>query len=155
MSATMNATLIVRRLGNLQQRRLALVERQDQLRRTLPEWAFAPLELVGMSAKEIRDMMSNLSEAESSSGLDALEAEIESLDREIEEAESRLLTIPSLNLEDLQSVLSIAVTRMRQNVPSDPGDVFYDHGDMRCLQFLERAFEDLNEMIGSERRDSA
>jgi hypothetical protein len=52
------------------------------MRRSLPEWAFAPLQLVGMSADEIRGMMSELTKAETAAGLDQVERELEQIDRQ-------------------------------------------------------------------------
>ena len=54
MNVIANTILLVRRLAELRRRREGLVDRQDRMRRSLPEWAFAPLQLVGMSADEIR-----------------------------------------------------------------------------------------------------
>jgi hypothetical protein len=70
MTVITNTTLLVRRIGDLQRKRDALLDRQDRLRRSLPEWAFAPLQLVGMSADEIRGLMTDLSKAETDAGLD-------------------------------------------------------------------------------------
>src|SRR3712207_6400275 len=62
MTVIANNTLLVRRLGELRRRREALADRQERLRSTLPEWALAPLQLVGMTATEIKDLMHDLSE---------------------------------------------------------------------------------------------
>ena len=55
MTVITNSTLLTRRIAELQRRRDALVERQESLRGNLPEWTFAPLKLVGMTADEIQD----------------------------------------------------------------------------------------------------
>ena len=54
MAVIASTILVVRRIADLQRRRQILSERQDRLRRSLPEWTFAPLQLVGMSAGEIQ-----------------------------------------------------------------------------------------------------
>ena len=54
MTVIANTTLLIRRIGEMRRRREALVDRQERLRSTLPEWALAPLQLVGMTATEIR-----------------------------------------------------------------------------------------------------
>ena len=95
MTVIGNTTLLIRRLGELRRRRDVLVDRQDQLRGTLPEWALAPLQLVGMSAGEIQAMMNDLSEAERKAGLNEVERDIEILDHQIEELENMLLATPA------------------------------------------------------------
>lgn len=155
MAVITNTMLLVRRLSELQRRRDALVERQDRLRRSLPEWTFVPLQLVGMSAEEIRSMMSDLSKAEKEAGLDEIEREIEQVDRQIEELENMLLTTPSRTLESVMAVLDLAVSRFRATTVSDPDDVFYDYGDARVLLFLERAAEDLRSMLLAEQRTAS
>lgn len=154
MNVITSSMLLVRRISELQRRRDILVERQERLRRTLPEWTFAPLQLVGMSAEEIRGMMSDLSDAEREAGLDSIERDIEQLDGQIEELENMLLTTPSRSLESIQAVLDLAVTRFRAQTVSDPNDVFYDYGDARVLFFLERATEDLRALLARDQRSA-
>lgn len=155
MTVIHNTTLVVRRLGDLQRRRDVLVDRQSQLRRALPDWAFAPLQLVGMSADEIRTMMSDLTRAESDAGLDAVESDIERIDQQVEELENRLLAVPSRSLDGVHAVLELAVNRMRSQSSSDPDDVFYDYGDARVLAFMERASDDLRGMVRDLRIEEA
>jgi hypothetical protein len=57
MTVINSSTLLVRRISDLQRRRDVLLERQDRLRRTLPEWAFAPLQLAGMSAGYVMSIL--------------------------------------------------------------------------------------------------
>ena len=64
-----NAILLARRIHELQRRRQALVAHQEQLRAQLPDWAVEPLRLVGMTAEEIRSMVTDMSTAEAESGL--------------------------------------------------------------------------------------
>ncbi|HMR34481.1 MAG TPA: hypothetical protein PKA13_25735 [Geminicoccaceae bacterium] len=154
MNVISNAMLLVRRINELQRRRDNLLERQERLRRTLPEWTFAPLQLVGMSADEIRGMMSDLTDAERSTGLDQLEAEVEKLDQQIEELENSVLTTPSRSLDSIQAVLDLAVSRFKAHTVADPNDVFYDYGDARVLFFLERAAEDLRALLNEEQRQA-
>jgi len=155
MTVINNSILLVRRIRDLERRRDILVERQDRLRRTLPEWAFAPLQLVGMSANEIRGMMHEISEAEAEAGLDDVEREIESLDRQIEEQENQLLNTPAPSLDGLMAVLDLACSRFRGQISTDPNDVFYDYGDARVLRFLERAREDLRALLADETRQAS
>lgn len=155
MAVIGNSILLVRRIADLQRRREALVEQQERIRHSLPEWAAMPLQLVGMSSDEIRGMMSELSEAEQEAGLDAIEQELERLDSQIEEIENMLLTTPARSLEAIQAVLDLAVARFRAQTPSDPEDVFYDYGDARILFFLERATEDLRAMMAETRRNAS
>jgi hypothetical protein len=154
MNVITSSMLLVRRISELQRRRDILVERQERLRQTLPEWTFAPLQLVGMSAEEIRGMMSDLSDAEREAGLDAVEKDIEQLDAQIEELENMLLTTPSRSLDSIQAVLDLAVARFRAQTVSDPNDVFYDYGDARVLFFLERATEDLRALLARDQRNA-
>ena len=152
MNVISNSMLLVRRISELQRRRDALVDRQERLRNTLPEWTFAPLQLVGMSADEIRGVMSGLSDAERDAGLDELEAEVDRLDEQIEALENSLLTTPSRSLDSIQAVLDLAVSRFKSHTVSDPSDVFYDYGDARTLRFLERAADDLRVLMMEEQR---
>jgi hypothetical protein len=136
----------------MQRRREALVERQERLRRTLPEWTFMTLQLVGMSRDEIQSLMSDLSDAEQQAGLDEVDQDIERLDSQIEELENTLLTTPARTLDSIQSVLDLAIQRFRSQTTSDPDDVFYDYGDARVLFFLERVAEDLRGLLDGEQR---
>jgi hypothetical protein len=152
MAVITNTTLLVRRIGELQRRREGLLDRQDRLRRSLPEWAFAPLQLVGMSADEIRRMMSELSKAETEAGLDEIEKDLEQIDSQLEELENLLLATPARSLDSVQAVLDLAVARFRGQVTTDPNDVFYDYGDARVLAFLERASDDLRGILNQAQR---
>ena len=154
MTVINNVILLVRRIKDLQRRRDILVERQEALRRTLPDWTFAPLQLVGMSAAEIRGAMSDLSRAEADVGLNDLDKQMEDLDRQIEELENVLLTTRGRSLDCIQAVLDLAITRFRVQTSTDPGDVFYDYGDARVLRFLDRAAEDLREILAEDHREA-
>jgi len=129
MKVITNTTLLIRRIGEVRRRREAIVDRQDRLRGSLPQWALAPLQLVGLTAAEIQGLMSDLSEAEKQAGLEDVERELEQLDQQIEELENLLLTTPSRSLDGIQAVLDMAVTRFRGQTVTDPSDVFYDYGD--------------------------
>ena len=146
-----NATLLVRRIGQLQRRRDALIDRQSRLGRTLPEWAFTPLRLVGLSAAEIQGADSH---GEAETDIDHLEDEVDRLDQQIEDLENSLLTTQSRSLDSIQAVLDLAVSRFRNQTVSDPGDVFYDYGDARVLFFLERAAEDLRSLLRESHRQA-
>jgi hypothetical protein len=152
MTVIANTTLLIRRIGEMRRRREALVDRQERLRSTLPEWALAPLQLVGMTATEIKALMNDLSEAERKSGLDETERELDQLDQNIEELENLLLTTPAHTMDGIRAVLDMAVARFREQTVTDPNDVFYDYGDARTLRFLERAADDLRMMIQETHR---
>jgi hypothetical protein len=152
MTVIANTTLLIRRIGEMRRRREALVDRQERLRSTLPEWALAPLQLVGMTATEIKALMNDLSEAERKSGLDETERELDQLDQNIEELENLLLTTPAQTMDGIRAVLDMAVARFREQTVTDPNDVFYDYGDARTLRFLERAADDLRMMIQETQR---
>lgn len=155
MTVIANTTLLIRRIAEVRRRRDALVDRQERLRDNLPEWALAPLQLVGLTADEIRTLMSDLSDAEKQAGLDDIDHELENLDQQIEELENLLLTTPSRSLDGIQAVLDMAVTRFRAQTVTDPGDVFYDYGDARILVFLERASEDLRAIMAETQRQAS
>lgn len=152
MTVITNTTLLIRRISELQRRRDGLVDKQDRLRRSLPEWALAPLQLAGMSAAEIKGLMSDLSIAERDAGLDEIEHELEQLDSQIEELENLLLSTPARSLDGIQAVLDLAVTRFRAQTVSDPNDVFFDYGEARILTFLERAADDLRSLLAETQR---
>ncbi|MCB2052785.1 MAG: hypothetical protein KDE35_00905 [Geminicoccaceae bacterium] len=152
MTVINNTILLVRRIKDLQRRRDILVERQETVRRALPDWAFAPLQLAGMSAAEIRSAMSDLGRAESEAGLDDLDDQIVALDNQIEELENVLLTTPARSIDCAQAVLDLAIGRFRAQTSTDPADVFFDYGDARVLRFLERAAEDFRVIMGEEQR---
>ncbi|MEO1017520.1 MAG: hypothetical protein AAFY56_07490 [Pseudomonadota bacterium] len=152
MNVITNSMLLVRRIRELQRRRDAVVDRQDRLRRSLPEWTFAPLQLVGMSSDEIRSAMSDLTKAEADAGLNELDCELEKLDHEIETLENQLLSQPTGTFDGVQAVLELAIERFRGQTVHDPNDVFYDYGDARLLTFLEHAAEDLRDLLRQDHR---
>src|SRR4051794_2291867 len=152
MAVITSTALLARRIGELQRRRGAMLDRQDRLRRGLPEWALEPLRLVGMSADEIRGLMSELSKAETEAGLDEVEKDLAGIDGQLEELEDLLRATPARSLDGVQAVLDLAVARFRGQVTTDPNDVFYDHGDARVLAFLERASEDLRGILNQAQR---
>ncbi len=154
MAVINSSTLLVRRITDLQRRRDILLERQDRLRRSLPEWAFAPLQLAGMSSAEIRGMMQEMSRAESNAGLNEVEQELEQLDQRIEELENELLTTPARSLDSIHAVLDLAVSRFRGQTSTDPQDLFYDYGDARVLRFLERAADDIQALLQEAHREA-
>lgn len=155
MTVISGAILLVRRINETQRKRAAMVDRLEILRRGLPEWTFEPLQLVGMSAHEIRSVMSELSKAEAEAGIDAIEREIEKLDAQLEELENLLLSTPARSLECAQAVLDLAIQRFRCQTSSDPNDLFYDYGDARVLRFLERAAGDMRALMAEDERLSA
>ena len=154
MNVINNVVLLVRRIKDLQRRRDLLVERQEALRRTLPEWTFAPLQLVGMTSAEIRGAMSELSRAEKDAGLDDIEKQMEELDGQIEELENVLLTTRARSLDCVLEVFDLAVSRFRAQTCDDPSDVFYDYGDARLLRFMDRAAGDLRAILEEDHREA-
>jgi len=154
MTVINSSTLLVRRITDLQRRRDILLERQDRVRRSLPEWAFAPLQLAGMSSAEIRSMMQEMSRAESDAGLDDLDRELEQLDQRIEELENELLTTPCRALDSIHAVLDLALSRFRSQTSADPQDLFYDYGDARVLRLLERAADDIQALLQESHREA-
>ena len=154
MTVINSSTLLVRRITDLQRRRDVLLERQDRLRRSLPEWAFAPLQLAGMSSAEIRGMMQQMSRAESDAGLDDVDRELELLDQRIEELENELLTTPARALDSIHAVLDLALSRFRGQTSADPQDLFYDYGDARVLRLLERATDDIQALLQESHREA-
>jgi len=149
-----STTLVARRIRELQRRRQGLLERQEQLRGELPEWAVEPQRLVGMSAEEIRGMFADLSDAEREVGLEENDRRLEGIDHEIENLEELLLSAPSTSLEDVEAVMSLGVARLREIVATDPTDVLYDHGEARSLALLERVLADLQGLLRRERLDA-
>lgn len=154
MTVIASNMLLVRRIGELQRRRATLLDKQERLRAALPDWTIAPLKLAGMSAREIEGLVSDLSQAETEAGLDEVERELDRVDQLIEDLENQLITTPSKSLDCIQSVLDMAISRMRQQTVSDPADVFYDYGDARILYMLERVAEDLRAMLRDELRSA-
>lgn len=153
MSVISNSLLLVRRIGELHRRRESLAAKQDQLRQSLPDWALEPLRLVGMSADEIRGLVSDLSQAEEEAGLDTVESDIDRIDSDLESLEGQLLTTNSSSFAGIESVLSLAVKRYRSITVTDPSDVFYDHGEARALALLERALEDMGSLMREDARE--
>ena len=154
MTVIASNMLLVRRIGELQRRRAALLDKQERLRGALPDWTIAPLKLAGMSAREIEGLVSDLSQAEAEAGLDEIERELDRIDQLIEDLENQLITTPSKSLDCIQSVLDMAISRMRQQTVADPSDVFYDYGDARILYMLERVADDLRAMLRDELRSA-
>ena len=155
MTVIANTTLPIRRRSETSPPCEERVTGQDRLRGSVPQWALAPLQLVGLTANEIQGLMSDLSEAEKQAGLDDLERELEALDQQIEELENLLLTTPSRSLDGIQAAPDTAVTPFRAQTVTDPGDVFYDYGDARILVFLERAAEDLRAILSETQRQAS
>jgi hypothetical protein len=152
MTIITNSLLLVRRIGEMHRRRQQLVERQDQLRQHLPDWALEPLRLVGMSSSEVQELVGDLSQVEEDAGLADVDTQIEQLDEEIEELEGLLLRTPAQSLDGIEALLSLSVARLGAFTIKDPGDVFYDHGEARVLALLERTLGDLRALLQRESR---
>lgn len=149
-----NAVLLSRRIRELQRRRQGLVAQQEQLRAQLPDWALEPLRLVGMTTEEIRSLVNEWSVAEAESGLDTIEQQLDEVDRQIEDLEKVLAGTASASLDEIEAVLSLAVTRFREIFATNPDDVFYDHGEARLLALIERVHEDLAGFLSRGQTDA-
>jgi hypothetical protein len=150
-----NAILLARRIHELQRRRQALVAHQEQLRAQLPDWAVEPLRLVGMTAEEIRSMVSDMSTAEAESGLQDVESKLDEIDQQIDDMEGLLAATPSNSLEEIEAVVRLTVARFHEIMVTDPNDVFYDHGEARLVALIERVRDDLSGLIQRSRSDAS
>lgn len=155
VSVIASSVLLSRRIRDLQRRRQMLLMQQAQLRTQLPDWAMEPLRLVGMTNDEIRSLVNDWSTAETEAGLDDVEHRLDDVDSQIEELESLLVNTPSSSLGDIESVLGLAIARFREIIVTDPGDVFYDHGEARLLSLIERVHEDMCSFLQRERLDAS
>ncbi|HEX5077700.1 MAG TPA: hypothetical protein VFV80_01035 [Geminicoccaceae bacterium] len=155
ISVITNATLLARRIRELQRRRRAIAEQQEQLRSQLPDWAAEPLRLIGMTNDEIQGLVADLSTAEAQTALDEVEQRLDEVDRQIEELEGMLAATPASSLDEVEAVSSVAVSRFREMIVTDPNDVFYDHGESRLLGLMERIHEDLAGLVGRSRLDAS
>jgi hypothetical protein len=150
-----NALLLTKRIRDLQARRQGLVSRQEQLRTQLPDWAVEPLRLIGMTNKEVRGLVDNMSSVEAESGLDDIEQELNDIDQQVEELENMLIKTRSTSLNEVATVMDLVMTRFREIFVTDPNDVFYDHGEARLLWLIERVHEDLNELLRPSHQDAS
>lgn len=153
-SVITNSVLVARRIKELKRRRQALLAKQSALRAQLPEWAIEPLRLVGMTADEIRGMVAEMSSVEADSGLEQVEQQIDEMDEQIEQLEIMLVTTPSTSLDEMASVLRLALARFHEVIVSDPDSVFYDHGEARLLALLERVHDDLHAYLREDTLDA-
>lgn len=155
VSVITNSVLLSHRIRDLQRRRQTLLEQQERLRSQLPDWAIEPLRLVGMTAEEVRSLVDDWSAAETEAGLDEIEGRLDQVDSQIEELEGLLVKTASASLEDVQSVLELAISRFREIIVTDEDNVFYDHGEARLLSLLERVNQDLRAVIKREHLDAS
>jgi hypothetical protein len=155
VSVIRNSVLLSHRIRDLQRRRQTLLTQQDQARTQLPDWAIEPLRLVGMTAEEVRSLVDDWSVAETEAGLDDIERRLDRIDSQIEELEGLLIKTPSSTLEEVQSVLDLAISRFSEIIVTDQDNVFYDHGEARLLKLLERLNQDLCAVLQRERLDAS
>lgn len=155
VSVIASSVLLSHRIRELQRRRAALIEQQEQLRMQLPDWAIEPLRLVGMTGDEVKGLVEDWSAVETEAGLDGIEFRLDEIDTQIEEIETLLVETPSTSLEDVRPVLALAIGRFREFIVTDPTDVFYDHGEARLLQLLERVHQDLGAVMRQEHLDAS
>ena len=154
VSVIANSVLLSRRIHDLQRRRQTLLAQQAQLRTQLPDWAVEPLRLIGMTGEEIRSLVNDWSSAETEVGLDDIERRLDQIDTQIEELENLLVKTPSSSVEDISTVLGLAVERFRGIIVTDPDDIFYDHGEARLLSLIERVHEDICGLLQRARLDA-
>jgi methyl-accepting chemotaxis protein len=152
MTVIVNNMLLVRRIADLQRKRQELVDRQERMRSVLPEWTIEPLKLAGMSAREIDAMVSEISSAEQQTGMEDIERQMDRIDHQIEEIENQLISSRNKSLECVETVLRLAVGRLRRQVSTDPTDVFYDYGEARVIFMLESAVDDLRGYVAAGER---
>ena len=50
--------------------------------------------------------------------------------------------------------MDLVITRFREIFVTDPGDVFYDHGEARLLWLIERVYEDLTDLVDLSQQDA-
>ncbi len=150
-----NALLLTKRIRDLQARRQGLVSRQEQLRTQLPDWAVEPLRLVGMTGNEVRGLVDDLTNAEAEAGLDDIEQELNDIDQQVEELENILVKTKANSLGEVATVMDLVITRFREIFVTDPGDVFYDHGEARLLWLVERVYEDLTDLVRMSHQDAS
>jgi len=148
-----NALLLTKRIRDLQARRQSLVSRQEQLRTQLPDWAVEPLRLVGMTGNEVRGLVDDLTNVEAENGLDDIDTQLNEIDQQVEELENVLVNTKANSLGEVATVMDLVITRFREIFVTDPGDVFYDHGEARLLWLVERVYEDMTDLVKISRQD--
>ncbi|MGH1481670.1 MAG: hypothetical protein ACRBM6_23550 [Geminicoccales bacterium] len=148
-----NALLLTKRIRDLQARRQSLVSRQEQLRTQLPDWAVEPLRLVGMTGNEVRGLVDDLTNVEAENGLDDIDTQLNEIDQQVEELENILVNTKANSLGEVATVMDLVITRFREIFVTDPGDVFYDHGEARLLWLVERVYEDMTDLVKLSRQD--
>lgn len=148
-----NALLLTKRIRDLQARRQSLVSRQEQLRTQLPDWAVEPLRLVGMTGNEVRGLVDDLTNVEAENGLDDIDTQLNEIDQQVEELENVLVNTKANSLGEVATVMDLVITRFREIFVTDPGDVFYDHGEARLLWLVERVYEDMTDLVKLSRQD--
>jgi hypothetical protein len=121
------------------------------LRGGLPAWARDPLRLMGLTAMEVDGFLGGRFEADQQAA-DEVGRELHQLDREIEELEDRLLTMPCSSLEKIQAVLDLALTILRSQTVNDLSAVCYDHDNTRVLAFVEAAAEGVRSLLAADYR---
>jgi hypothetical protein len=150
-----NALFLTKRIRDLQTRRLNLVSRQEQLRTQLPDWAVEPLRLVGMTGNEVKGLVDDLNNVEAENGLDDIETQLNDIDQQIEALENTLVNTKANTLSEITTVMDLVITRFREIFVTDPGDVFYDHGEARLLWLAERVHEDLTGLVRLAHQDAS
>ena len=152
MTATANTMLLVWRLRKARRLRETILGRQEQLRGSLPQWALAPLRLVGLTTAEVDELACDRPDAERRVALDEVGCELERLDQQIEELEDALLDTSCGSLAGIQAVLDVAVTRLRTWAASDQDGAFQGHDSTRILALLDAAAEGLAGLLAQDHR---
>jgi len=103
---------------------------------------------------EVRGLVDDLSNAEAEAGLDDIEQQLNDIDQQVEELENILVNTKANSLGEVATVMDLVITRFREIFVTDPGDVFYDHGEARLLWLVERVYEDLTGLVELSRQDA-
>ncbi len=148
MAVIANTVLVVRRIAELQRRRKVLLDQRACRQRPLPAWALPPLQLVGMSARELRHLSGDGGD-HGALAPDA-DAQLEEIERRIDALERELLSAPLDRLDTILAVLELVVARARSSADEAPTE---PHPFCpRTLLLLERVRDELRRYLVAEQR---
>jgi hypothetical protein len=134
-----DARLLERRLETLRARREEL-KAAEGARAPIAGWAADALLALGMTRAEIAAADA---EAAAAPAPWERERELADTDSAIDALEDELLTASDGSPGALHALAEIALARLRRSVPTDPGDVFYDVGEVRALHLFEHVVDGL------------
>ncbi len=149
MAVIANTVLVVRRIAELQRRRKILLDQRACRHRPLPAWALPPLQLVGMSARELRHLAGDGTDHEAATP--DPDAQLAEIDRRIDALEQELLTAPLDRLDTILAVLDLVVARAQSPVEDDALAEQHPLGP-RTLLLLERVRDELRRYLVAEQR---